>query len=242
MGKPFWDLEENRGYIEIKASDSLDYKVWNGDESEKFQKEWWYNQTPEQQQQVAQILADIRKDLNTILIYLLKNEYLYINDPIAFGIYHAFDLHMACWKSLDLNMNTEQLLEKINKNCKSNNTLFIYQEMRPNEHGIIGLNKPKKIITIKAEIDDNKFIDYELGKERLILLTIRNQSSGKIRNYHDILCLAIHEITHTVCNDVRWVPEWKGGNHRSPYPTYHKQMRKWAMECGVLQKDCGDDY
>ena len=50
----------------------------------------------------------------------------------------------------------------------------------------------------------------------------------------DILDLAIHELTHTTCNDVRWVPEWKGGNHREPYPTYHKMMRKWAKEIGLI--------
>jgi hypothetical protein len=104
--------------------------------------------------------------------------------------------------------------------------------MRPNNWGGIGLNKPKEITVIKAEIDD-KTIDYELGTKRNIMLTIRNQNTGKIRNYQDIIDLAIHELTHTTCNDVKWIPEWRGGNHREPYPSYHRLMRKWARETGL---------
>ena len=237
--KPFWDLEEDVGYKSVKASDGIYYKVWNGDENEKSQKDWWYEQTKEDQQDVVEILAKVRKDINTILIYLLKNEHLYINNPIAFGIYHTFDLHIPCWRTLNLDDN--DLNNTINRKCLNNGTLFIYQEMRPNEHGIIGLNKPKEIETIKVDTG-NKIMDYELGKKRLILLTLRKQNDGKLRKYNKILCLAIHELTHTTCNDVRWVPQWKGGNHRQPYPTYHKQMRKWAKECGVLEHDCPNDY
>jgi hypothetical protein len=109
-----------------------------------------------------------------------------------------------------------------------------YLEMRPNQDGIIGLNKPKRITVIKAPVSDTKKIDYELGTKRNILLTLRNQNTGELRNYKDIMDLAIHELTHTTCNDVRWVPESKGGNHREPYPTYHKLMRKWAKECGII--------
>ena len=104
--------------------------------------------------------------------------------------------------------------------------------MRPNKDGILGLNKPKRLTVIKVLLD--KVLNYELGTKRNILLTLRNQNTGELKNYSDILDLAIHELTHTTCNDVRWVPEWKGGNHREPYPTYHKLMRKWAKECGVL--------
>ena len=212
--KPFWDVDENKGYRSIKASDNLDYKVWVGDQQENNQKKWWYNAN--NQQAVAETLARIRKDINKILYYLVDNEYLYNNDPIAFGIYHTFNLHIPDW------------------NGKSNEPLFVYQEMRPNDYGILGLNKPKKIITIKAELDNNKVIDYELGKKRLILLTLRNQNNGELYDYSKILDLAIHELTHTTCNDVRWVPEWRGGNHREPYPTYHRQMRQWAKNCKVL--------
>ena len=93
--KPFWDVDENKGYISLRANDGLNYKVWNGDSDEKKQKKWWY--TAINKQEVAETLARIRKDINTLLIYLIKNEHLYINNPIAFGIYHTFNLHMPGW-------------------------------------------------------------------------------------------------------------------------------------------------
>jgi hypothetical protein len=204
--KDFWNTDEEAGYGQFKASDGKMYKVWVGDPNEKFQKKWWY--TVDNQQEVAETLARVRKDINTLLIYLEKNPQLWNQHPIAFGIYHTFDLHL--------------------------NDRFEYLEMRPNDWGGLGLNKPKQITVIKAELDNNKTIDYELGTKRNISLTLRNQNTGELRNYKDILDLAIHELTHTTCNDVRWIPEWKGGNHREPYPTYHKMMRKWAKEIGLI--------
>ena len=203
----FWNLDENKGYKKFKASDGLEYKVWVGDLDEKFQKKWWYNVN--NHQDVAETLAKVRKDMNTLLTFLQNNPQLWINQPIAFGIYHTFDLHLG-------------------------NKPFEYIEMRPNEHGIIGLNKPKRITVIKAPISDTTLIDYELGTKRNISLTMRNQNNGELRNYKDIIDLAIHELTHTTCNDVRWIPESKGGNHRDPYPSYHRFMRKCAKECGII--------
>jgi hypothetical protein len=228
MVKEFWDVEEDKGFTGVKASDGVVYKVWTGNLNFPFQKTWWYNN--DNIQHVAEMLASARRDINTLLIYLLKNPQLWNQHPIAFGVYHCFDIHIPYWNDLNLQLNKKELLSK----CLKTDNLFIYQEMTPNEDGIIGLNKPKKIITIKAEIENGKIIDYELGKKRLILLTIRNQNSGSMRNYKDILDLVIHEVTHTICNDVRWVPDSKGGNHREPYPTYHKLMRKWARECGIM--------
>jgi hypothetical protein len=204
--KEFWNTDEESGYNYFKASDGNRYKVWVGDPDEKFQKKWWY--AADNRQEVAETLARVRKDINTLLRYLEKNPQLWNQHPIAFGIYHTFDLHL--------------------------NRPFEYLEMRPNEWGGLGLNKPKQITVIKAELDNNKTIDYELGTKRNISLTLRNQNTGELRNYKEILDLAIHELTHTTCNDVRWVPEWKGGNHREPYPTYHRMMRKWAKEIGLI--------
>ena len=201
----FWNTGEQDGYQLFQASDNNKYKVWVGDPKESFQKKWWYTAT--NQNEVAETIAKVRKDLNKVLEYLEKNPDLWSQHPIAFGIYHAFDLHFGP---------------------------FEYLEMRPNDWGGIGLNKPKKYIVIKGKID-NKTITYKLGKKRAILMTIRNQNTGELRNYKEILDLAIHELTHTVCNDIEWVPESKGGNHREPYPTYHRLMRKWAKECGILQ-------
>ena len=201
----FWNLDETTGYKKYRASDNLFYKVWVGNPNQKFQKKWWY--TIGNEQEVAETLARVRKDLKALLEYINANPQMWYDNPIAFGIYHTFDLHL--------------------------NNSFEYLEMRPNQDGIIGLNKPKEISVIKAETDNGKVIDYELGTKRNILLTIRNQNTGEIRDYPDILALAIHEITHTTCNDVRWVPEWKGGNHREPYPSYHRLMRKWAKEINL---------
>jgi hypothetical protein len=202
--KEFWNVNEENGYTSVKASDGNYYKVWTGDPNEKNQKNWWYNTN---EIILAEILARVRKDLNKLLTYLEKNPDLWSQHPIAFGIYHTFDLHLY--------------------------QPFEYIEMRPNDLGIQGLNKPKEITVIKAELE-NKTIDYELGTKRNILLTLRNQNTGEIKNYTDILDLGIHELTHTTCNDVRWVPEWRGGNHREPYPSYHRLMRKWARECGII--------
>ena len=64
--KPFWDVEEKIGFVNIKAWDDLNYRVWN-------------QGTPESLQQVANILADIRYDINRLLVCLYKNRNKWIN-------------------------------------------------------------------------------------------------------------------------------------------------------------------
>jgi hypothetical protein len=200
----FWNTDEEKGYKRVKADDGHYYKVWVGDPLEEHQKKWWY--TSDNHVEVANRLASLKRDVITLLKYLEKNPQLWNQHPIAFGIYHAFDLHLY--------------------------SPFEYLEMRPNTWGGIGLNKPKEITIVKAEINGRK-INYELGTKRNILLTVRNQHTGELKDYTDSLDLILHELTHTICNDVRWVPEWKGGNHREPYPTYHRLVRKIAKECGI---------
>jgi hypothetical protein len=213
--KPFWDLEETDGFVKIKGFDNLEYKVWD------------YG-TPEEKKTVANILAQVRQDINTILVYIMKNPQSWNDKPIAFGVYHTFDIHIPIWSNnMDSIIKSNNPLKIINSE-----KLFNYQEMTPNTYGIIGLNKPKKIITIEADYR-GKTIDYEIAEKRSIFLTIRNIKSGKINNYSTILDLAIHELTHTTCNDVRW----KKDNHLPPYQSYHTLMRKWARECGVLKNN-----
>ena len=201
MKKPFWDVEEEDGFVKVKASDGNYYKVWN-------------EGTPETIQKVAKILAQIRYDINTILKYLYNNRNRWVDHPIAFGIEHTFDIH------------------------NFNNSNFNYQEMTPNNMGILGLNKPKEVTNIQVNIN-NKIFDYEISTKRSIFLTIRPKLSPKggnpdiIDNYNKILDLAIHELTHTTCNDTRW----KDDNHKHPYPTYHKMMREFAKECNVLKNN-----
>ena len=219
MEKPFWDLDEDVGFVKVRSIlDNLEYKVVDrGSEQDKLE--------------VANALAKVRRDLNTLLIYVARNPELWLYKSIAFGIFHTFDIHIPClYHFLDV-INTdsiEALNNKIINKCVQDGTLFTYQEMPPNNVGLIGLNKPKVIKTIQIDVDGVP-TDYEIAEKRLILLTIRSKN-GSINTYQRILDLAIHEITHTTCNDVRWKPD----NHKPPYNCYHRLMRKWARECGIL--------
>uniref|UniRef100_A0A6C0I9W5 WLM domain-containing protein n=1 Tax=viral metagenome TaxID=1070528 RepID=A0A6C0I9W5_9ZZZZ len=205
--KPFWDVEEDTGFIKIKSPlDNLDYKVYN-------------TGSPDEQLQVAIMLSKVRRDLNKLLIYLCKNPQLWINDSIGYGIIHTFDIHIPC-----LHNHFEQVLNNESIILKDTN-LYPIQEMTPNKHGILGLNKPKKIKTIK--LANGK--DYEIAEKRSMHLTIR--TNGKIHDYSKILLLAIHEITHTTCNDIYW----KEDNHKYPYGKYHTQMKNWAKDCGIIK-------
>ena len=56
MKKPFWDVEENIGFVKVEADDGNIYKVWNSG-------------TPSQILDVANTLANIRKDINHLLYY-----------------------------------------------------------------------------------------------------------------------------------------------------------------------------
>lgn len=195
--KPFWDVEENVGFVKVRAWDSNEYKVWN-------------EGSPELIQNVADTLANVRRDINTLLQFLIKNPDLWFNNPIAWGMIHTFDLHCPGWTP-----------EKI-----GNGNSFNYQEMTPNDHGILGLNKPKVIEPVKVNGKD-----YEIGVKRSIFLTLRNKKMDKLDPYKKILDLAIHELTHTTCNDCRW----KQDNHAKPYPQYHSFMRECCKKCGVFK-------
>ena len=209
--KPFWDVEENIGFEKIKAWDGHYYKVWNTGK-------------PEIKQEVADILANVRRDMNILLKHILNvqnvqnisfegKKIAWTSHPIAFGIYHMFDIHIP----------------------NGNENVFNYQEMTPNKHGILGLNKPKDIVTKKFEYN-GKLIDYEIAEKRSMFLTIRPKLSNNGGNpevfdtYKTIMKLVLHEITHTTCNDVRW----KNDNHRHPFHTYENLIKQWAKECGII--------
>lgn len=203
--KPFWDLEENINFVKIKSPlDSNYYKVYNSG-------------TSKEQQDVALELSKIRRDINKLLEYIMKNPELWIDKPIAFGIIHTFDIHCPGWK---IDENSFKF---------GNGNQFPISEIAPNEHGIIGLNKPKSIKQIVVDVDGKK-INYEIADKRSFHLTVRNKKTGKVLGYPQLLDLAIHELTHTTCNDTRW----KEDNHLPPYQSYHTMMRKWAKQCGVL--------
>ena len=66
MTKPFWDLVETVGFVNVRSAlDSLEYKVWNsGTETEKLE--------------VANALATARQKINILLIYLARNPELWL--------------------------------------------------------------------------------------------------------------------------------------------------------------------
>jgi len=217
--KPFWDLEESKGFVSIKSPiDELNYKVRN-------------EGTSEQKLQVANELAKVRSDINKLLVYICKHPENWIEHPIAYGILHTFDIHMPCIKDKFVTIVDSQfdktMNDFINKQCLNLGKLFTFQEIARNNEGIIGLNKPKIIKTIP--LPNGK--DYKIADKRAIFLTIRNQKTGEINDYKKTLDLAIHELTHTTCNDV----EWKEDNHRPPYQSYHTMMRRWASEAGIMK-------
>jgi hypothetical protein len=198
------NLDEDTGFIGVKSDiDNLYYKVIDiGTEAEK--------------KQVAIILSKIRRDLNTLMIYLCKHPEEWIHLPIAYGVMHTFDIHLPCLEQSFDNLIESDDPHKIILTCGK---LYTIQEMTPNEHGIIGLNKPKDI----RKHDDG----YEIATKRSLHLTVRNK--GKIDPYSKVLDLALHEITHTTCNDIYW----KEDNHKHPFPTYQRMMKEWARKAKI---------
>ena len=209
--KPFWDVEEEIGFIDVKAWDGHYYKVWEAG-------------TPETIKKVADILANVRRDMNKLLEHIWKvqnvpnipfeRKYItWTSHPAAFGIYHMFDIHIP----------------------KGDLFGYNYQEMTPNKHGILGLNKPKIIVTKQFEFN-GKNINYEIATKRSMFLTIRpklgngNGNPDFIDSYKHIMDLVLHEITHTTCNDVRW----KKDNHLHPFHKYEKLIKIWSKECGII--------
>ena len=208
--KPFWDVEEEKGFVKVKAWDNHYYKVWNEGTQESIKK-------------VANILADVRRDLNKLLKHIWKVQNVanisfegkritWKSHPIAFGIYHTFDIHIPNGDLYGYN----------------------YQEMTPNKHGILGLNKPKDIVTKQFNYD-GKMVDYEIAQKRSMFLTIRPKLSdggdpNVFDSYQHIMKLVLHEITHTTCNDVRW----KKDNHLHPFHKYEQLIKQWAKECKII--------
>jgi hypothetical protein len=91
--KPFWDVEENKGFVNIKSTiDSLYYKVLDIG-------------TAQEQQEVANSLALIRRDLNKMLFYLCRNPQEWIHKKIALGIFLTLDIHIPC-----ISNNIEKIL------------------------------------------------------------------------------------------------------------------------------------
>ena len=160
MKKPLWDVEENIGFETLLGPDGLYYKVHSTNPNKK---------------KYASDLAKIRKDLNTLLVYLMKNPGLWIDKKIEPGIIHTFDIHVPGW-----NAYMDKILSASDPNqliIAHSRPLFSIQEMTPNDHGIIGLNKPR----------DLYFKNGTKWAGR------RTMHLAQRKSYNDLLALAIHE-------------------------------------------------
>jgi hypothetical protein len=212
----FWDFDEFKDFVPVKSSvDGLVYYIYQP------------NTPPDVQLKLANILAQVRKDINTTLIYAFQHPELWINHKIAWGMYHAFDIHIPCWTYTLAKGITNQAI--INQECIKRGCLFNYQEMPKNEHGILGLNKPKHIFAVELNVKGKK-VKYELTDRRAIFLTLRDYRTNRIHSYNTIKKLFFHELAHTLCNDCRW----KRDNHLPPFNNYATILNNIARQAGTL--------
>jgi hypothetical protein len=213
--KPEWDVEENEGFVLVKSNvDNLDYKVLIN--------------KPGNKQDVANVLARIRTDLNTLLVFLCQHPEKWINKSIALGIFLTFNIHVPCMSEhvqyiVNYKGDFKVLNDLLNSSCSR---LFVIQELPPNSIGLVGLNKP---IRPFLKVDAEEYGYYEIPTTRRMFLTIRD-NNGNIIDYKKTLLLAIHELTHTTRNDIYW----KSNNHDNVYNYYHNLMKGFARECGIL--------
>jgi hypothetical protein len=219
--KPFWDVDENKPFNKVRGWDGLVYKVLAQG----------YNGQPlsqEEQKKAADVLANTRFVMTKLLLYLLFNCDLWINKDLAWGIFHSMDLYLPQWKTLVRqnykggvwsNVTDQDVIQQQKR------THYTIMEMTPNRHGIIGLNKPKKIVTFNYEGRP-----YEKAAVRSYHFTIRNTRTQQILSQGNITDLVLHELAHAVNNDIRW----KKDNHAEPYENYHRQVRSWARNIGIL--------
>ena len=205
--KPFWDVEENINFVKVKSTiDSLEYKIFDKHSGSSLT-------------ECANALASVRRDINFILFYICRHPEEWIHKNIALGIFITLDLHIPCISNkLDIilkSKNDSELSNLINNECLKIGKLFSIQEMTPNEYGILGLNKPKKVEIVEFNLMGKK-IKYEVATKRSFHLTIRGLDN-KLKDYSKIISLAIHELTHSTCND----NVWKEDNHKYPFEEYH---------------------
>lgn len=213
-----WDFDESKDFVSVKSTiDHLEYKVYAP------------NTPSDVQLELANALAQVREDMNKMLIYAYQHPEVWRNHPIAWGMFHTLDLHIACWKkSLSNFCDLRGTLDLINNECIRSGTLFVYQEMPKNDMGILGLNKPKNIFATPI-VYKGETVNYEIADQRAIFLTLRDYRTNKLHKYSVILDLALHELTHTTANDCRW----KEDNHKPPYNSYREIINIFARGAGL---------
>jgi hypothetical protein len=237
-----WDFNESTNFVKVKSTvDKLDYLIYDTKGESPIQEKTLNGKKPLDllaaitpntlKLELANILAQVRRDINKTLIYAYLHPEMWRNHKIAWGIYHTLDIHIPCWA---ISMpkfasipNKDTASDLIIDECIKMGVLFNYQEM-PRNNGILGLNKPKHIIGVPMIIKGKK-VTYEMCDCRAIFLTIRDYQKNKKREYSKILDLALHELTHTTCNDCRWKPD----NHLPPYNQYRAIINKFAKGAGL---------
>lgn len=137
---------------------------------------------------------------------------------------HKIDLYIN-----EIRLSYYEIMEKkgfISPQCKILYTTICNVQELPNKSGFHGLNKPKDVYCYtnpdKLFALDN---DVRAGW-RLIMLELRD-SNGDFISWNDIHDTLLHELTHTMCNHIRYRDE---GNHSSDFKKAEKELRKFVLK------------
>lgn len=133
-------------------------------------------------------------------IYILEKLRIIINEMCKFlsiNFYHYSDKDKIAIKCfLDIHPNN-----------------YLLSEMQMKQM-FEGLNKPRNLYSSNDEIlgSDGK----DRAQYRDVFLQLRK--NNKFKSYDSIIKLTIHEITHTMCNHIRW----RDDDHGSDFKYYEK--------------------
>ena len=195
--KEFWDVDENKNFLSVKSPiDDLDYKV--------------YSESPKPRlidKNAAKTLSRVRREINKLVYFLYTKPELWKDKYPEIKL--LIDIHLPCLYKLNIEKDYKfdtNFNIFLNTNC--GNKIVNIMEMTPNHHGLIGLNKPKRVAK------------NGVATKRSLHLTIRDRDG--ILDFNDIMKLVLHEITHTACNDVKW----KKNNHLYPFYKYYSFLVK----------------
>lgn len=171
-------------------------------------------------------LWDIPEDKNTCVIdigdkmFIVNNTHNKNNNikacQVLYLMYnYIYKLKQLCKEYLDSNPNSKH---------KSALGIFIITPHTIQEItfdcGFHGLNKPKGIIKYnKDNFMFNK--DNDLRAERRHILFEIRTKNGKFKNLKFIKDLLIHEVSHTLCNHIRYRDE---GNHEKDFDDNEKML------------------
>lgn len=150
------------------------------------------------------------------VIYKFKN---YINSAI---ILYKIDyiLNLIC-QDLYKNYNQYSENDKIAIECFLSihmNNNYKLSEMQLDTI-FEGLNKPRDIYK-SSKLSLGKDTNFR-AKNRHIFLTLRRKN-GSFKSFNSIINLFIHEITHTMCNHIKW----RDDDHGKDFNHYENLIKK----------------